>query len=339
MIILPDNKKWIIRESGLMTPMTIIEEHELFYLQNYDVIARYTCSNDGGHKDFVDTATIKPYRCRFCGKTEPEVKFTDDAHAVSELIGNKSLFIKSECEDCNKKFGKKYEDQFAKYLGPGRTLNQTKAKNGIPSYKTVDGKFRMDVTEKGFVIQEVSGNGRLDFSNGVIQLHLIKDTYVPLNAYKSLVFMALSIIPENEMAAFDETIKWLNGEDILFNMSIYSSHVIERFIEGAKPLPISVTVGRRKHGKEVPYCIFTLEFDNYGFQIIVPCPKEDVKLDGKTLTIPALPSIMDIDNNLKNRKQGYVIKDWSSNEAKKGEVFEMNLNYDFTEEIMGSLQN
>ncbi len=154
MIYLPSTTKWVRKESGLITPMTKIEEHAVFYLQNYDIIARYVC-NTGGHKEFLDKGVIKPYRCRFCGKSEPEVKFTDDAHAISELIGNKSLFLKSECEACNKKYGRMYEDHFAKYLGPGRTVTQTKGKNGIPSYKTVDGKFRMDVTDKVFVIQEV----------------------------------------------------------------------------------------------------------------------------------------------------------------------------------------
>ena len=335
MIYLPNSTKWIRRESGLITPMTKIEEHAEFYLQNYDVIARYTCNQNGGHKEFVDKTAAKPYKCRFCGRTEPEVKFTDDAHAISELIGNKSLFLKSECEACNKRFGRIYEDQFAKYLGPGRTVTQTKGKKGIPSYKTTDGKFRMDVTDKGIVLQEVTGNDHVDFSNGEIHLHLVKDTYVPLNAYKALVFMALSIIPDGELTAFKETIKWLNGEEIFFNMNLYSAYVIERFIAGAKPLPLCAIVLRRKNGKEVPYSIFSLEFDNYGFQIITPCPKEDARLDGKTITIPALPSVIDINNELKNRKQSFGIRDWSSSKPVVGEPFEMNLNYDYREEITG----
>ncbi len=159
---IPNRTKWIARESGLITPMTKTEVRADYYLQNYDPIARYVCNPNGGYKDFVDADAVKPYKCRFCDKSEPEVKFTDEAHAISNFIGNRSLFLKSECESCNKKYGKYYEDQFAKYLGPGRTVTQTKGKNGIPSYKTADGKFRMDVTDKGCVMQEVSGNGRVD---------------------------------------------------------------------------------------------------------------------------------------------------------------------------------
>lgn len=71
-IILPsDNTRWIRRASGLITPMTPIEKNADYYLQNYDVIASYVCSSEGGHKEFVDKNIKKPYRCRFCGKTEP----------------------------------------------------------------------------------------------------------------------------------------------------------------------------------------------------------------------------------------------------------------------------
>ncbi len=164
---------------------------------------------------------------------------------------------------------------------------------------------------------------------------MVKDTYVPLNAFKALVFMAISVVPVNEVSAFGETIRWLNGEDILFNMKNYSGYVIERFIAGAKPLPLSVAVLRRKYGKEVPYSIFSLEFDNYGFQIIVPCPEEDLRLDGKTITIPALPSVIDFDEELKSRKQSFAIRDWSSSKPLKGELFEMDLHYEYREEIAG----
>lgn len=44
--------------------------------------------------------------CRFCGKTEPEVKFEKRAHVVSEFLGNRSLFSHYECDECNERFSK-----------------------------------------------------------------------------------------------------------------------------------------------------------------------------------------------------------------------------------------
>ncbi len=347
-IITLDNTKWVERPSGLIVPMTETEKHMKFYTDNYDFIAKYSCNNQDGHKIFIDNTVKKPYRCRFCGKTEPEVQFSDNCHAISELIGNKTFFLKSECESCNKRFGKIYEDQFAKYLGPARTLTQTRGKNGVPSYKSVDGKFRMDVTDKGVVIQEISGNNKVDFKKpGEISFKLPKDTYVPLMVFKALIFMALSIMPENELSNFTDTIDWINEgdrgligkEQSKYNMCDYSSHIVERFIAGAKPLPLSAVLLRRKAGKKVPYCIFALEFDNYGFQIIVPCIGKDAELVGHTINFPFLPLLMDTNEQLKNCKKSTAIKDWSSNKPVKGEILTMNLCYDYQVEITGRYAN
>jgi hypothetical protein len=54
--------------------------------------------------------------CRFCKRKAPEVKFRQKAHALPELIGNRYVFIKTECDDCNKFFSENLEDHFAKFL-------------------------------------------------------------------------------------------------------------------------------------------------------------------------------------------------------------------------------
>ena len=113
--------------------MNALEKSSYFYSSNYDVIARYACDDQKkGHKVFVDQEKQKPFTCRFCGKTAPEVSFKNTAHALSELIGNKSVFLKCECDSCNKMFGRIYENHLANYLGPYRTLCYTDVKNGIP---------------------------------------------------------------------------------------------------------------------------------------------------------------------------------------------------------------
>ena len=42
--------------------------------------------------------------CRFCGRSMPEVKFKQKAHAISESLGNKGLVCLEECDDCNTRF-------------------------------------------------------------------------------------------------------------------------------------------------------------------------------------------------------------------------------------------
>ena len=39
--------------------------------------------------------------CRFCGQGEPGTSFRHKAHAIPELLGNKSIFTNFECDNCN----------------------------------------------------------------------------------------------------------------------------------------------------------------------------------------------------------------------------------------------
>lgn len=51
------------------------------------------------------------------------------------------------------------------------------------------------------MIHEVIGNGHIEFVDDVMVLNLEKEPYVPILVYKALIFMAMSIIPEEELDA------------------------------------------------------------------------------------------------------------------------------------------
>jgi hypothetical protein len=44
-------------------------------------------------------------KCRFCGKSNPEVSFKKKAHLIPEFLGNKMLLSDFECDSCNYEFG------------------------------------------------------------------------------------------------------------------------------------------------------------------------------------------------------------------------------------------
>lgn len=74
--------------------------------------------------------------CMFCAQSYPDVKFSKIAHAVSESIGNKTLFNHFECDRCNSAFGQKLEDAFGKYIAPFKFVSQIKGKMGLLLLKT-----------------------------------------------------------------------------------------------------------------------------------------------------------------------------------------------------------
>lgn len=76
-------------------------------------------------------------------KTIPRSEIQKKAHAISEMLGNKEFVLRNECDTCNGFYGQKLEDDFGKYLGLGRTLSQIYGKEGVPSYKSRDGKVAL----------------------------------------------------------------------------------------------------------------------------------------------------------------------------------------------------
>ena len=65
-------------------------------LRNLD--DNYKCVFDYCHSDERQSIIIyeenNEKRCRFCGKTGPEVKFSKKAHAIPEFLGNKKFVLK-----------------------------------------------------------------------------------------------------------------------------------------------------------------------------------------------------------------------------------------------------
>lgn len=331
-----------------MTPfINNASKRNMLIMDNYDFIFLY-------HRDGkIKTRMISDQdnTCRFCGKKHPEVTFSKKAHAISELIGNKELILKNECDLCNDRIGALFEDQFAKYIGIGRTLAQISGKKGVPSAKTNDGSWRIDITDKGFIIQMKSTdeeleepfpkNKSIETIGHDIHFHGVKDSYVPLSVYKALVVMALSIMPTQYIQLFDETFAWImqdidSNREKKYDFSEYAN-MLFRFIPGAYPLGFGVELLIRKNeSNEYPFCVFYLEVANFSFQIAVPCIKKDLKVfeNEKMVLVPLLGE----DERLAifNGNSTYNIVppklvNLSNPKIVKDEPFDISLHFDYME--------
>lgn len=89
-----------------------------FYGKNYDLLGSWLLKP--GEKIMLGDKENRV--CRFCGRTKPEVQFRKDAHAVSEMLGNKTLFTAYECDTCNGDFGKGIEQDLGNWSKPMRTM-------------------------------------------------------------------------------------------------------------------------------------------------------------------------------------------------------------------------
>ena len=157
-------------------------------------------------------------RCRYCGESDAK-KFRNRAHTFPEFFGNKTLFSRDECDGCNKTFSG-YENALATLIHPLRTLGGVRGKTGSPqlglsgsaaTMQTRPGAPRsMRIQTHGLDFRDVisfdgnSGHLRLSFP-------VPNASYVPAFAFKALVKMGLSILPQEELSNFSKLIFWLQG--------------------------------------------------------------------------------------------------------------------------------
>jgi hypothetical protein len=260
------------------------------YGKNYDIvfsnIAEFT------QDKLIIEDPIK--RCRFCDKSEPAVSFRKIAHAVPELIGNKRLFTKNECDACNLKFSKLLEDHLGKYLGLWRTMMQIKSKNGIVSYKAPDGISRIDMQSIGIQINSFEEEPIIEMNSEekTVTIKGYRQTYIPIAVFKCFVKMALSVMPYNLLDYFRDTKYWLlEDSHVITKYDIQPIVTIASSVPGIKPYgDFSIIVWCRKNDAlKVPFMQMVVFFGNIGFQIIVPCKYKDLQFNGQSLSIRPFP--------------------------------------------------
>lgn len=307
-----------------------LTDNQTFFETNYEAIAFYEIST-GGKRYLGERGANR--KCRFCGRGIGEVTFRAKAHALPELIGNKSLISLYECDDCNIRIFHKLDNHLANFLGIWRIFSQIKGKKGIPSYRSKK-RSRIDVKAKGFgfeinnyfddpIIEE-------DESAKELIINAIRQSYIPINVFKSLTKMALSIMPENELIYFQETIKWIlkdvEKDDISFNYL----PLLYEFVPGQNPFrAITTALLKRKESTlhNVPYMYFFLTFKNIRLQIYIPLNEKDKDLKGK-VTLHHFPSrycFMD-DYPYGNPQLG--IHDLSPHELIKNEEDRLSIKYE-----------
>ena len=240
--------------------------NNLFYDENYEILSfdRYS----SGEKKFIGNGI----KCRFCKKDKSETTFSNKSHAIPESIGNKKIILRDECDICNKFFSENLEDHFDKYTKPYRTFARIKGKKKIPTYKSKDHQTRISVDNQQDIEIFIPLESKIDAQSNTIKILLDFEPHIPAAVYKTLVKMALSLIEEeeeNEILAFQVTIKWLLEKDHSKHF-MFPLKMLTQFIGNGDALNSFVCLLRRKEGKIVPYAIFVIGFGNWVYQIFVP---------------------------------------------------------------------
>lgn len=231
-------------------------------------------------------------KCRFCGRTKEEgATFKKKAHAISNLVGNSQLFSYYECDECNEKFSH-YESDFAEYLKPFHAVLKVCGKRGVPKYKqylsNIDNsgdKIKINVFEEDPTIKY-----SIDEKNKSVRINC-RRSYIPVNVYKALLKMALTIMPEDDVKHFSSAINFIKNEQASLKVNM---PIVEQMFGGGYDVFrfVSAFIFKRKDGvtDNVFAYTFILAYNNFCFQMpIVGCDL-DAHLDGKKVEMIILPT-------------------------------------------------
>jgi hypothetical protein len=121
----------------LSTPPKYIDHAEAFF-KAYNSLVAVSCPEEK-----IKILKHKNDRvCQFCGKHSPDTTFRTDAHIFPEFLGNRYLVSDFECDQCNNKFGREYENDLANFLGPVLLMQGIRGKDGVGKFHGADKKLK-----------------------------------------------------------------------------------------------------------------------------------------------------------------------------------------------------
>lgn len=216
--------------------------------------------------------------CRYCGKTRPEVTFKNDPHVIPQALDNQFLLSHFECDNCNDLF-KKYDDSISKYLGLYRTASGTKGKK-YPKFKDDSTGIQAFMESDGAVKFIVPNLHELEheLKNNKITISAKNQPYIPIYVYKSLVKMAIAILPQGDLQFVSKTLTFLQEQLELSNpenIDIFKSVI--HFIPGPPIVyyPKLILYKRKAQENEYPQFIVQFLYKNISFQFFLPFNEND----------------------------------------------------------------
>lgn len=211
-------------------------------------------------------------RCRFCGLTKEETTFKNKAHAISEGLGNKNVFLYEECDSCNDKFSVSIEPDLIGYFSFYRTFYDIKGKGGSKKIKGKDLEISKSKNVE-IVYNDHKKLPDLESLESKLTIETPLDTKIRnQDIYRCLVKFCLSVMKNEELNSFKKTIKWVNSEtsfDILPWIAEYESK------ESFTPIPKLTLYKRHNDNKHLPYTIGQFHLATRTMLFIVPFSGKD----------------------------------------------------------------
>lgn len=273
--------------------------------------------------------------CRFCEKDETKTKFDLKAHAIPELLGNKSIFSYYECDNCNQFFGSGIENDLGNWTKPSRTLARIQGKRGVPSIKKhgTEQVWRIDYDDDGFHIKDYENDPYfvIDEDQRQLKFILTRDVYTPVAVLKAFVKIGLTLLPQEELPKFKETLSWIR-ESNHTQPFVAKFPLIHTFRPGPmrSDLLVAMIMRRKESIVNLPYAFLVLGFGNDVYQVFIPCPQRDCTIHSKQLNILPFPIPSGLDTGKYGRARLKKI-DLCGRQPVKGDTVSIVMGFDHIE--------
>lgn len=269
--------------------------------------------------------------CRFCGMSADKTTFKNKPHIISRLFGNNNGTSDYECDKCNSHFSK-FETNTADFLGINRTIYSL-GKETVPTYKAPDGSI--EAREKTMFDQQVveisakmPGFINAVDSTGKIEMEFVSNSYIPLMVYKSLLKIALTILPDDLFKKYRLANLFLMHDLNSDHFAHHAKNIFKCKLGGEVPVPYAIVFSKKSQDPYLPTHIFQLYYQESCIQFHIPYNSDDEQLEeGQSMQLTMCPPLM-ITNALLDGRSDYEILDLSSNEKIKSESKKMYLEFD-----------
>jgi hypothetical protein len=236
-----------------------------------DFMQMYQISSFGEKRLVIGEKKKEDKVCRFCGEAYPKVSFEKKAHAISEGLGNKTLVLTEECDDCNWKFSQTIEPDLIDFFALYRTLYDIKGKGGLKDFKGKNFKFfKGDTLELHF---QDSGENE-ESENGMPKV-ITLDSGRKIrrqNIYRTLVKFVLSVISKDELGHLQKTIDWINDK---LSIAQLPKIAIFTFYDKLVKQPIIMVYKRKNQDTDYPYMVGEFHFAFMKYCFIIPAADKD----------------------------------------------------------------
>ena len=212
-----DLKRSLIKLRAITEGRDPNKDDEIFVLNWGRLYLKYDTYSFGFLTDkiWIGEEDVSKRVCRFCGATEKE-RFTKEAHAIMDGLGNKLLFCNEECDKCNQTFESTVERHLYKFLEINRTLSRIKGKNtkkhhleGLNFHIHPDPKTSQPIV---YVMQErIINNLYKGKVTGKLLLYN-KGEMSYNGVFKALTKIAVDMIPSDKINHFANTGRWVHGD-------------------------------------------------------------------------------------------------------------------------------